>query len=207
MIMKTHFRILCGLAAFCAFNAQAQLTINVGNFQLLPNTPDQTVTLNVSGVSGAAALDFFVQVADGFPTVPGSTSNGPNITSVDIVTGTLFASNNDGGQFGAISDPQRWYRGVLTQPNTTVSGSGTLATLKIDTTGFTSGSWTLNVKNVFNGQTTFYDANFNPIAANITDGTISIVPEPSAYGLAMGALVIGFGFFRRFSGSIRPTCC
>jgi hypothetical protein len=186
-----------GLLAATSFSVQAQITIDVGTFQLLPDKPDQTVILNVSGVSAAAALDFYVQIADGFPNVQGSTIDGPNITSVDIVSGTLFESNNEGGQFGAGLGLQHQYRGVLTPVGITVSGSDVLATLKIDTTGFTDGSWALNVKDVHNGPTTFYNSTFQPLPATITDGFITIVPEPTAFGLVFGVLGMGWAACRR----------
>ncbi len=182
--------LLCSSLICFVLNTEAQVFINVGTHGLLPDTPDQPVSLTVSGVQAVAGLDFYVQIGDGFPNVPGSSTDGPNITSVDIVTGTLFAGNNDGGQFGTGLGLQQQYRGVLTLSGT-VSGSGLLATLEIDTTGFASGTWALNVENVFNGPTTFYNSNFDPILANITDGFITIVPEPAGYGSLMGVFALG----------------
>jgi len=195
------------LLAATSLSLRAQITIEVGTFQLLPDTPDQTVILNVAGVSGAAALDFYVQIADGFPNVQGSTIDGPNIASVDIIAGTLFESNNDGGQFGSGLGLQQQYRGVLTITDTTVSGSDVLATLKIDTTGFTDGKWALNLKDVHNGPTTFYTPTFQPLPANITDGFISIVPEPTAFGLVFGVLGMGWAVCRRLGREARSSRC
>ncbi|MFO1499943.1 MAG: hypothetical protein U1G07_16390 [Verrucomicrobiota bacterium] len=179
-----------------ALSAQAQFAINIGTVQVQPNQANQQIFIDVSNVSSAGALDFYVQIADGFPDVPGSTQNGPNITAVDIVTGTLFDGNNDGGQVGSGLGLQHQYRGVLTQTGT-VSGSGRLATVTIDTTGFNSGSWALRVGTVHNGPTQFYDTNFDPLPGNITDGTLAIVPEPAAYAMAMGILAFGFVSVRR----------
>lgn len=201
---QSHIRglLACALLGASQFKTEAQLTVNIGTIELLPNAPDQIVTLQVSGVSGAAGLDFYVQVADGFPNVPGSAEDGPNITSVDIVAGTLFASNNDGGQFGSGLGDQHQYRGVLTDSGT-VSGSGLLATLTLDTTGITTGSWALNLDDVFNGPTVFYDVNFDPITAILTDGTITVVPEPRAYPLAAALLLTAGIVGRRLQTSRR----
>jgi hypothetical protein len=185
------------LAAAATLDVRGQI-VDVGSHDLLPNTPDQVITINVTGVSGARGLDLYVQVGDGYPDVSGSVNDGPNITSVDVVTGTLFDSNNLGGQSGSGLGLQNRFREVLTAHDT-VSGSGLLATLRIDTTGFTSGTWSLSLKDVFNGTTTFFDASLNPIPINITDGSITVVPEPVASGVVAGLLLLAVVLCRRFA--------
>jgi hypothetical protein len=185
-----------GLLAVSALSTQAQI-INVGNIELLPNTPNQLVTINVSGGVQVEALDFWVQIADGL------NLSGPQITSVDIVTGTIFAGNN-GGQYGssATQQPQRWYQTTDTLiVGTTVPTSGLLASLRIDTTGVAPGSYALNLKDVTgsSGGTAFWDTTFaNPVFPLITDGTLTVVPEPQQYALVAGLGLLGLAFGRRF---------
>jgi hypothetical protein len=153
-----------------AHNASAALSIHVGTRVLAPNTANQKVQLFVVGGDAVQAVDCNVQIADGGLAL-GGVIDGPKLSDLDILTGTIFSGNNTGAQNPG-SFPQLAIR------NTTTSGgnalaSGLLATVTIDTTGFFSGTYALNLKNTLNGPT-----DFATVPVTITDGFI-VVPEPA----------------------------
>jgi hypothetical protein len=160
-------------------------TILVGEHNLLPDTPGQTIQIFVTGGNAVQGLNFNGQVADGGPEVGGSI-DGPNITSADILTGTIFGSNNTGQQDPG-SFPQLAIRTTSTSSGT-VTADGLLATLSIDTTGFLKGSWPLKLGDTLNGPT-----DFAGIPITITDGSIA-VPEPAGAALL---LIAGAGVTTR----------
>jgi MYXO-CTERM domain-containing protein len=154
-------------------------TIDVGDHVLLPDAPNQLVTIDIGGGVPVQSLDINVQVADGGP-VAGGMIVGPGFTA-DILSGTIFADNyanyvnhnsdlHDGTQY-------MWYS--LTTDSGTVETNGLLVTLTFDTTGFTGGSWPLIMSGTIHGST-----NFGSIGASIINGSISIVPEPPSAALA-----------------------
>lgn len=163
---------------FSAATAWAVPTIVVGQHDLLPNTPNQIVKINVSGGDEVDALDLNAQIADGGPEVGGSI-DGPAITGADIITGTIFANNND-GQSDLGSYPQVALRSTVADSGSVIA-DGLLTTLTIDTTGFSTGTFSLNLGDTLNGPT-----DFDPISADITDGSITIVPEPASICLLLG---------------------
>jgi hypothetical protein len=179
--MRPFIMIAAGLLLFGAAVAQAQNlpTIEVGNDLLQPDTPNQVITIDVTGGVPVQALDINIQVADGGPAAGGMIV-GPGFTA-DILSGTIFAPNyanyvnhnsdlHDGNQY-------MWYS--LTTDSGTVETNGLLVTLTFDTTGFTSGSWPLIMSGTIHGNT-----NFGSIGASIINGSISIVPEPPSAALA-----------------------
>jgi hypothetical protein len=170
---------------FLASSANSALIIDVGGHELLPDTPNQTVQVFVSGGDAVQGLNFYAQVADGGPAA-GGTITGPSITAVNILSGTIFASNN-AGQDDPGSLPQLAAR-TTTTASGTVSASGLLATLTFDTTGFTTTqSWALSLGDTLNGPT-----DFAGVPITITDGSISVIPEPESVailGLVMSALL------------------
>ena len=153
----------------------ANPTIVVGNDILIPNTPNQTVQLMVSGGTQIAGLDLNVEIAGG-GTANGGTA-GPKITSVNLTTGTIFGSNNTGQQ-NFTGFPSQVYEGSIITSSGSVAASGLVATLTIDTTGFTGQSFSLQLGGFSNGavsgNTDFAtpDPNGNPIPANITNGHV-----------------------------------
>jgi hypothetical protein len=168
---------------FFALNTSlsAGLVVNVGSHLLQPDQANQTITLNLTGAVNLAGLDFRAQVEDG--------ASGPKITGVDLVTGTLFAANNSGP--GSLQGGS-WtpYRSVTTSAGT-VSGDGVLATLTVDTTGITSGgTWSLLLSATANGPTEFLDGSVELIPATITDGSMTVVPEPASMAV-VGSLLLG----------------
>lgn len=184
-------------------------TVTVGDHVLFANAPNQVITIPIVGVEQVAGEDFFAQIGDG-----GAKNNGVNtkpvFMNVDIVTSTIFAGNNvgAGGDPGGTppgsnaAHPLIWVDGTVTN-NGSVTASGTLATMTIDTTGLTSGTFPLIVTGVANTlgnfNTTLRNANGDPIPLTVINGSITVmVPEPQVVTLVIVAGVALVARRRRF---------
>ena len=185
--------------------SRGQLSITVGNYDLLPNTSGQQIELFVQNLGNAAVnvagLSLNVQVADSGPAPGLGSIPGPHITSVDIVTGTVFQlSNNDSGQENAGSSPQFANWTTTTSSGTVSLGAGTtteLALVTLDTTGFSNpASWHFYLGSTINGPTKYFNATAGDILPSIFDGFIS-VPEPNAAVIVCG-LLLGWVAVRRW---------
>jgi len=173
--------------ALCVSPALATLIVDVGDNELQPSMADQVVEVRVSGGDNIDGMDFNARIGNG------SDGNwAPKFTALDLLTGTIYASGNN-GQYG---DDLRDHVAIAsTDVQAPVAGSGLIARLTIDTTGFTSGAWPLILSGAggLSDPTVFYAA--SPPSATIIDGWIRIagtgplVPEPSTWVLlALGLL-------------------
>ena len=194
-------RLASALLMLGATSTQAQITVNVGTHNLLPNTPGQEIQLNVSGSGAVAGLNFFVQVGDGFPDF-GGTTDGPNIAAVDVIgtvsEPTIFFGNNT-GQTDPGSGQQIGIRNISTSSGT-ISPNGLLAILIIDTTGFSSGTFGLSLSNGgIPAGTEFLDSVAALLPATLIDGFINItpVPEPTFVAMVAGGALGAFALVRR----------
>ena len=182
-------------------------TISVGDHVLLANLPGQPVPIFVTGGEPVSGLNLFAQVGDGGPELidfglPAGT-DGPEITNVDLKTGTIFE---------AIPDPQTMALGspqvanffiAISAPGGSVPADGLLATLTIDTTGFSSGTWDLLFSGVLPDLGGF-DSDFAGVAADdIFNGTITVVPEPAAIALASLGMIAFLLFTRQWLKAFR----
>ena len=214
-----HFRALLVVPVAILFlSATAPgATITVGHYIVLPNTPGQTIVINVSGIVPNASANplsaapgnvngmvFSVAIAGGGPAYGGTP--GPTITAIDVDSGPSIwvAPNSPAGH----NPPSTFYDGQIAQVTfLTVSGfvnvtDGILATLVIDTTGFPAGGgfgeWTLTLaggaieENLgdteFTGSSTPDPVNIVYEAFGGTAGRIAVVPEPSSIVLGLLAL-------------------
>jgi hypothetical protein len=164
-------------------------SIIVGNHTLLANTANQLVTIQVSGGEQIAGEDFFAQIGDGGAFNGGSNTK-PSLTNVDIINGTIFASNNNGA-YGDLqgtnppgsnaAHPLIWVDGTTTNSGT-VAANGLFATLTIDTTGLNSGTFPLILTGVANTlghfDTTLRDANGDPIPLSVNNGSLTLSLAP-----------------------------
>jgi hypothetical protein len=185
-------------------------TINVGNQLLLPNTPGQKIAIYVTGGDLIAAADLLIQIGDGGPEranfpplLAGTDAPGvplpvglPNANLENPTFGAdtgIFATVPNGGQFDGLggSIPQLIGLSILTDSGS-VAANGLLATLMIDTTGFTSGTWDLLLESTLAGNTQLWSEAANQVPLTIFNGTLTIVPEPRAIALVATA---AFGFF------------
>jgi hypothetical protein len=165
-------------------------SIIVGNHTLLANTPNQLVTIQVSGDEQIAGEDFFAQIGDG-GVFNGGSNTKPSLMNVSIMNGTIFASNNS----GAFGDPKGmnppgsnaahpliWVDGTTTSTGT-VAASGLFATLTIDTTGLNSGTFPLILTGVANTlghfDTTLRDANGDSIPLTVNNGSLTLSSFPT----------------------------
>jgi hypothetical protein len=141
-------------------------TIEVGHHILVADTPGQVVRVHVEGGDSVQGVTFNLQIADGGPEAGGE-MRGPVIRQVDLLTNTVFATNNT-GQRDLGSFPQIAIHATTTAAGS-VPASGLLATVTIDTTGVTNGVFALSMSNTLNGAT-----DFAGIPANIPDGSITV---------------------------------
>jgi hypothetical protein len=155
--------------------------INVGTHELQPGTPNQTVPIYVSGGDAVEGLNLYVGVGDGGALLGGTDGSAPAITGLDIVTGTIFGANNTGQQ--TPNQTVQFWSASTTTNSGSVSASGLLATIIVDTTGFTAGnSYDLMLAS-YPAATGVPDSDFGGVPGTFINGTLTIVPEPGALGL------------------------
>jgi len=188
---------------FCmAEMAHAATSISVGNYVLLPNTPNQEIQIFVTGGDQIQGMNLNAQIgpdpSSAITPVFQYDANqhlvfpGANLSTL-LAPGSIFSPPAGFGENDVTFFPALWQAGSATSSGT-VAANGLLAKLYIDTTGFfplyTDQVWALNLFDTIGGPTDWAGSLFqgnevpNPI---ITDGTIRIVgvPEPSAVVIAM----------------------
>jgi len=176
--------------------------MDLPDVSLLPNTPGQTFNVSIENDTGSGVqvtgIGFNLQVADGGTASSGSI-NGPAITSVDIFSGTAFASNNNGQSGSGQIVPQVYQIGTLTHAGTVTipTGISKVATVTIDTTGFSSGTFGLTL-DTLNGPTK-YTTTGSDLFPALLDGkiTLALVPEPYQFGAVTALALLGSGIWRK----------
>ena len=180
-------------------------TVDVGTHILLADTPGQEVQLLVSGGESVAGVDLFLQVGDGGPELvnvglPAGT-DAPEVDGVDLLNGTIFdgatATQTDLDRSGVV---QVFFSDVaITQPAQTVSASGVLATVTIDTTGFSSGNYDLLLSGVLPAltggpfDTTLLGTGGTSVPTTVNNGSLTVY-SPNAADFDMDNDVGGFDF-------------
>lgn len=201
--MKTACFITAVLLSTQMLTAQTIL-LDVGDHTLKSNTPNQTISMSVTGGAAVQGVNLLVQMGDGGAALGGVDGSAPAITDITLITGgMIFEPSNTGHVLFDPPTDQFWQIGTTTDANvsSTVSADGLLAVLTIDTTGFTSGTFDLKAGDIQAGGSTF-DSDFAGLAATITNGSVT-VPEPiGVWGLLALALAVTT---QRSRGRVRPT--
>jgi len=171
-----------------------QLTLNIGSFNLQPNTSGQVVEIDITSPGGinVSGLTLQLQVGDGGPELGGTA--GPRITAVDILTGTAFQGNNT-GQIDVgnnlANNPQAVIFNTSTSSGTVPLDAGPnhpIAFVTLSTVGLTSpNSWVFH-GDVFGDPTKYFASGGASIVPTIIDGQLTVVPEPRG-PIAVGALL------------------
>jgi hypothetical protein len=191
-----HRKVFLALGMVLCLGALAQgaITVSTGG----PYVFTEGTVGNVVLITGVASAG---EMVGGMNFVVGTGNQGagqPIISSVDILTGTVFAANNTGQFPVGFPAPGTVVVYSVTTAAGTVSPTGLLGTLQISTVGVAPGIYALNLKkNVGFPQPTF---NFAPTAVVrddfSTDPTAVIqvvaVPEPASVVLGLFA-VAGLG--------------
>ena len=190
---KTSLVFVVALLASSVLHAAV---IDVGVHNIGPNTIT-SVPISIrpqSGDPSIAGMNLAVQIGDG--------TGGPVIKSVNLDSNTLFDGNNTGSiDQGSLSRQAFWR--ITTATGAVPVIDGIIATLEIDATGLTEGSFALTLSSVLGAPTELLSPSATPIDLTVNDGQINIIPEPtSALLLGVGGILLG----SRRRGSARHTC-
>lgn len=180
------------LAAWClsAVSMAATPKIDVGTILLQPNKSNQMVQVFVTGGDAVSTFNLRAQIGDGV-------NPSPIFQSVSFTGGMWDAyANTVTGEVPAGYEQYAQYSVALNAANQTVPASGLLATLIIDTTGFTTDAYyplKLSGADLIKDDSNFATAGGADLAADITNGLIHVVvPEPGSLSLlAVAVLVLG----------------
>ncbi len=184
--MQRRVVLLMGLLLLLPTVALAVPTISAGN-HVLPNAPGlHQVYVTASGGDAVQGVNLSLATGDGGPNFGGSVL-APIITAIDLIAdGTLMFNGNNTGHSGTfIPNDQLGQQNTTTNAGT-VSASGNLALVTLDTTGFGPGVYAFLVGGV--PGIGFPPSDFAGLPTNTLDGTITIVPEPSSVVMALFAV-------------------
>lgn len=181
-----------------AVTTRAQLTISFDNGDSTVSASSPSIILNVKNESGGAldigGINFFITIGGNSsgPTMPTGAGQG-----VDLVTGTLF-QNKDLGPNQFFSNPRSQGWGVTFDTSSghfyTLADQATVKLATITFNSFPDGSYTFSLSG-----TSFADKDGNGIATIVPSGaTVTVVPEPQHYAMAVGGLLVAFGSYRRW---------
>jgi hypothetical protein len=191
--MKSQLRFLlvsclCLVVVNLCGRAQV-LKVDVGNL-VLDGLPKQLFVENLSGSSqGVGTLQLNLQV-----TTTAGGGERPKISSVDLTTDTIFQSES-GAPLGGRVDDHTWEIGFvadasLPDPAVPAFGKPLLATITFDASGIGPGPWGLSLTTLA-GRSQFLDLASDDISTTLVDGSLSAVPEPSAYAAIFGLASLG----------------
>lgn len=157
--------------------------VDLGDWVLVENASHQSIPVYVTGLEAVDGADLFVQVADGGPEASGLV-DGPALSNVDILNGTIFEGNNEGETGAGQIVPQFWDSSTATTEQIpTVLGDGLLATITLDTTGFFAADddnpWDLKLANTLAGDSVLL-APPPGTTTHITNGRITLNARPVA---------------------------
>lgn len=174
--MRTFIACLTILAV--AATASATVTVTGGTHTVTGNVTGETfqVLISTDASDTTAGTNFAVQLGTG--------QSCPQVTLVDLVgTGLLF----DGETMGTPTEGIDYgYPGAylvdvaMGTGNTTAAGI--LATVTVDTTGYTTGSWAINFTTVA-GNCEILDDSGDPISGTVYSAGTLIIPEPATLAL------------------------
>ena len=183
--MKGFVAALAGLLVPAAFASAATLSLTVDQNNVIPG---QQVIVSVIAVGGEGVngADLLLFSGDGGPSFGGTTNvaTAPKITGADLVTGTIFASNNTGTTYlnldlGSGPEPLAGLANTTTSTGT-VPANGLVGRFFV-TAGTETGSFTLKLDE---GNTLIGGVP----ASSLGSVVLTVIPEPASALLLIGAL-------------------
>lgn len=191
--MKAKTVLCVSFLSFLCFavGAYGQPVVVVGDHGLQPETADQIIQILIGGGGDLAGANLYAQVGDGGPELAGyglpPGTDGPAITAVNFEpVGGIFTGKGTQTDLGGL--PQVALHSFDVTAGT-VDASGLLMELTFDTTGFDAGTWDLLLANVLPQISggPYTTAGVGPggvdVSLAITNGTITVTPEPATMAL------------------------
>ena len=191
--------LVLGAVLCMSLTAQASTSF-VAGFHILPNVPGlYPIQIKAFGTDNLQGVNLSLLTGTNGGDATASIPDAPTLNSVSVVSaGTLFNTNNNTESIG-FAGSNVWQGGTATLAGFLVGGAdafgNVVANVIIDTTGFGPGVYPLSVSGGLGGLLTPSDWGGSSVPT-WTDGTISIVPEPSSvvFGLfaiaGLGAVAI-----------------
>ncbi len=199
----------------------AAARISVGDIQLLPGQAAARVPIHVTAeidpvtgypeTAGFVLLNLMIGdllVIDDEPVLQGGP--GPKIVDVDLISDTIFGSVPHLSPLTSLPWPQLWEDGIMTDHAGPIDPqnppeypeyevTGLLATVLIDTTGVGPGTWDFVLDSTLSGITELRhsDTGASRLSLSVTNGTITVVPEPSTVVMLVSLLTCTAVLFRR----------
>lgn len=175
--------LVLGIVMCLSTAAFAVTTIEAGN-HVIPDVPGfHVLDIIANGTDDLQGVILNVYTGTGTDPV----TDGPGITGITVITpGMVFGANNSGEN--TFTAGQNANAGTTTSSGFVQAGvNGLLAQVTIDTTGFGPGVYPFVVSG--GGQFALNPSEYPqaPFAADVIDGTITIVPEPSSVVLGLFA--------------------
>ena len=195
--------LICAFA-FTSNHAIADVTIGYGVddggtrvIELQAETANHVVQFFATGIAadgGVDSLEFDVQIGDGGAFL-GGTDTSPFMTSIDLITGTIWTPNSP-----SQTDPEihPLIRQSRVSTTSLVNSDGLIGTIVFDTTGFGTGDIQFLLTGVAGSFSTEFFQGSNSLTTIAPNGIIRVssVPEPALTGLlALG--FVGIGLRRR----------
>lgn len=188
-------RYLALVAGLLGVGSASAATITLGTYELVPNQAGQTITISVAGASETVyGMNLYAEIGGG--------TAGPSFQGVDVdSTGMVFdAALPANVAEGVDLNPRYSIAYVTPAPPTSFTPNTTLVTFTVDTTGYSSGSYTFKLNDFAVGgnyegfSTEFLDSASNPVSITFSgNGLITFqeeVPEPTSMFM-MAALMVG----------------
>jgi hypothetical protein len=148
-------------------------TLIVGLHRLLPNTPNQRIEIFVTGTAEVTGFNLRAQLGDG---IDGSAE--PDFNGVELNGGIWTSYPTTVSDNGLVGADQMLQSSVsFNNQGDRVIANGLIATLIVDTTGFSSGQFPLLLSGTQIGQDSdFTGQQIASLPVAITNGSIEIVP-------------------------------
>ncbi|MCC6508739.1 MAG: hypothetical protein IT423_06510 [Pirellulaceae bacterium] len=188
-LLTTRFQFCCRLLVWCMALASASMTqagfIVVGNHQLLPNMAGQVINIFVNPSSPdetAGGLNLNIVIDDGGSLIGGFDTSSPVITNVNLKpTDGLFAKLPN-SQTNVLMSPKLVQSTIVAldlASRPVIAPNSLLAQVTLDTTGFTSGTWTIDIDGI--DSIGLPSSDLATLGTQISNCSMSItaVPEPS----------------------------
>lgn len=203
--MSRQFALAIGLVAILSSPCSA-LTTLIGGNHVFSSRGESTFPIIATSDSGESlsGIDLYL-VMD---------PNGPIVTKLDLINGTVFQNNNEGqGDFGLPEynppsrEPATYINAIWNSEGGYSTGvpTGIVAFVTVDFTGVAPGVYSFSLSSDLFGPSAAY--NLQGLPGSHLDGTLELVPEPSSVAMGLPGLAgLGLMAFRcRRARSVSPT--